>query len=105
MARYKFTPAKPRDEPSMEEIEAAINSATVQYTEDHDFEGEDYIVMSFMYGGLVRDGVIKNKRVDRIFPYGYKAQRVADRVLKHILEFPHDYLPKDVMLRVLLGND
>jgi len=98
MSRY-WEPTRKRDESiSDQEIVDAINSVTVR-------EESDRVFIFFVYAGLERRILVKNRKLMYVQPHGHKAYIVARTVLTHVLSFPQDYLPQEVILRVLIGND
>jgi hypothetical protein len=97
----KVYPKKnPDNELKLEEIADAIASAQVF---ERYITNDVYLV--FVYAGTARQCRIKNREIEDMNPHGYRAMRVAEEVLAHVLRNPNDYLPRDLMLRVLIGND
>lgn len=95
-----YPKSNPDDELTLDEIADAIESA--QVVERYTNKG---VYLIFVYAGVARQCRIMNRDLEYVTPYGRRAERVAYEVLYHILRNPNDYLSKDLLLRVVLGND
>jgi len=93
-----YKKSNPDLEPSSEDIETAVNTARV-------FGRGRALYLEFNYAGRFHNFQISKRQILWAGSHGYKARMLAVCVWEHILQYPNSFLPPELILVVLMGND